>query len=167
MKNHLIVNGNYCFRGIKKIYSVLSSPRMFVLRLKKYPFGIGSLLFKPVEHILRYPLLLEKLLKLTEIPEEMVDTSCYSDLMNAVKQIRDVADELNEEKRKMDIGNSLLRWIFCIHHPAESWDILPVLFYFEKFHNSAFSNSDQILPIAHKMFWWNKQVLLHNTKGKS
>ena len=59
---------------------------------------MGSILIKPVQRILKYPLILNELLKCTE--EEDEDKK---DLREAVALMSDVAAFINETKRKKDI----------------------------------------------------------------
>ena len=61
-------------------------------------FNMGSILIKPVQRILKYPLILNELLKCTE--EEDEDKK---DLREAVALMSDVAAFINETKRKKDI----------------------------------------------------------------
>ena len=78
-------------------------------------FNIGSILIKPVQRILKYPLILNELIKCTEN-----DHSDKPDLVNAVGIMADVAAFINESKRRKDIvekyksdpdGNTLTRKI--------------------------------------------------------
>jgi len=80
---------------------------VFFCRTKVNTFDLGSFLIKPVQRILKYPLLLQELLKLTDVAEPSADNSCYRDLIEANKLIEDVANLLNEEKRKKDLGTIL------------------------------------------------------------
>ena len=62
-------------------------------------FNMGSILIKPVQRILKYPLILSELIKCTE--EEHNDRP---DLIKAVEIMGDVASFINESKRRKDIG---------------------------------------------------------------
>ena len=68
------------------------------LRAEISCFNMGSILIKPVQRILKYPLILNELLKCTE--EEDEDKK---DLREAVALMSDVAAFINETKRKKDI----------------------------------------------------------------
>ena len=68
------------------------------LRTEISCFNMGSILIKPVQRILKYPLILNELLKCTE--EEHQDKA---DLKEAVTLMSDVAAFINETKRKKDI----------------------------------------------------------------
>ena len=61
-------------------------------------FSMGSILIKPVQRILKYPLILNELLKCTE--NEHKDKN---DLREAVTIMSDVAAFINDTKRKKDI----------------------------------------------------------------
>jgi len=78
---------------------------LVVRRTKVNTFDMGSFLIKPLQRVLKYPLLLENLLQRTQQPEPPADCTSYRDLMVAVKQIQDVANLVNEEKRKKDLGS--------------------------------------------------------------
>ena len=60
---------------------------------------MGSILIKPVQRILKYPLMLNELIKCTE-----VEHSDRVDLMRARDIMTDVASFINESKRRKDIG---------------------------------------------------------------
>ena len=60
---------------------------------------MGSILIKPVQRILRYPLLLNELLKCTE-----AEHADRADLARARDIMTDVAAFINESKRRKDIG---------------------------------------------------------------
>ena len=62
-------------------------------------FNMGSILIKPVQRILRYPLLLNELLKCTE-----AEHADRADLARARDIMTDVAAFINESKRRKDIG---------------------------------------------------------------
>ena len=62
-------------------------------------FNMGSILIKPVQRILKYPLMLNELIKCTE-----VEHSDRVDLMRARDIMTDVASFINESKRRKDIG---------------------------------------------------------------
>lgn len=68
------------------------------LRTEISCFNMGSILIKPVQRILKYPLILNELLKCTE--DEHQDKA---DLKEAVALMSDVAAFINETKRKKDI----------------------------------------------------------------
>ena len=64
---------------------------------------MGSILIKPVQRILKYPLMLNELIKCTE-----VEHSDRVDLMRARDIMTDVASFINESKRRKDIGKDPL-----------------------------------------------------------
>lgn len=61
-------------------------------------FSLSSVLIKPVQRVLKYPLLLNELVKVTE-----TDNPGKPDLLTALKVMTDVADEINECKRRKDL----------------------------------------------------------------
>nr|XP_027204112.1 rho guanine nucleotide exchange factor 38-like isoform X3 [Dermatophagoides pteronyssinus] len=61
-------------------------------------FDLSSILIKPVQRILKYPLLLNELIKFTE--EDHVD---YEPLKMAFQMITDIATRINEHKRRQDL----------------------------------------------------------------
>ena len=73
-------------------------------RSKVNTFDLGSFLIKPVQRILKYPLLLQELLKLTDIPQNSGEKGEHTDLISAVKVIQEVANDINEDKRRKDLG---------------------------------------------------------------
>ncbi|CAO0799422.1 unnamed protein product [Mucor circinelloides] len=70
---------------------------------KTTSWDLGSLLIKPVQRVLKYPLLLREILSLT--PPTHVD---HDDLSAAVKEIQEVADNINEIKRRKDIVEKIV-----------------------------------------------------------
>ncbi|KAI9029081.1 hypothetical protein CLU79DRAFT_832454 [Phycomyces nitens] len=70
---------------------------------KTMSWDLGSLLIKPVQRVLKYPLLLKELIILTppNHPE-------YEDLVIATKGIQEVADHINEIKRRKDIVEKIV-----------------------------------------------------------
>ncbi|XP_060600794.1 dynamin-binding protein-like isoform X2 [Ruditapes philippinarum] len=68
------------------------------LREKHVVFDLEALLIKPVQRILKYPLLLNELLKSTE--DEHPDKK---EVMIAIKAMTDVASAINEYKRRKDL----------------------------------------------------------------
>lgn len=64
---------------------------------------MGSLLIKPVQRVLKYPLLLREILSLTSPTHDDHD-----DLSAAVKEIQEVADNINEIKRRKDIVEKIV-----------------------------------------------------------
>ncbi|KAI8382977.1 hypothetical protein BD560DRAFT_385679 [Blakeslea trispora] len=70
---------------------------------KTTSWDLGSLLIKPVQRVLKYPLLLREILALT--PPTHDD---YDNLLAAVKEIQDVADNINEIKRRKDIVEKIV-----------------------------------------------------------
>ncbi|CAO3646600.1 unnamed protein product [Cunninghamella echinulata] len=66
-------------------------------------WDIGSMLIKPVQRVLKYPLLLKELLSVTS-----EDDPDYEHLCIAHKEIQDVADHINEIKRRKDIVEKIV-----------------------------------------------------------
>lgn len=60
-------------------------------------------MIKPVQRVLKYPLLLREILSLTP-----ADHSDYNELVPAVKEIQEVADNINEIKRRKDIVEKIV-----------------------------------------------------------
>ncbi|CDZ98763.1 Invasion-inducing protein TIAM1/CDC24 and related RhoGEF GTPases [Phaffia rhodozyma] len=67
-------------------------------------WDLPSMLIKPVQRLLKYPLLLDDLLKCT--PSSHPD---YSKIKQASSDIRHLADEINEIKRRKDTVSSVMR----------------------------------------------------------
>lgn len=67
-------------------------------------WSLDSLLIKPVQRILKYPLLLHSLLGVT--PSDHPD---YPALVSAEKEIKLVADRINELKKRKDILEKIVR----------------------------------------------------------
>ncbi|KAI8063330.1 hypothetical protein BC940DRAFT_243449 [Gongronella butleri] len=65
---------------------------------KTQSWDLGSLLIKPVQRVLKYPLLLKELLLTTP-----TDHDDYANLAQASSDIEKVADHINEIKRRKDI----------------------------------------------------------------
>ena len=76
-------------------------------------FNMGSILIKPVQRILKYPLMLNELIKCTE-----VEHSDRVDLMRARDIMTDVASFINESKRRKDIGKTTT--LYTVHHQVVS-----------------------------------------------
>ena len=68
-------------------------------------FNLESILIKPVQRILKYPLILNELLKSTD--EDHCDKT---DLREAVTLMSDIAAFINETKRKKDIVEKYKAW---------------------------------------------------------
>ena len=64
-------------------------------------WDLQSLLIKPVQRVLKYPLLLTSLVDKTE--DSHPD---YKTLLNAKEAIGRVAQDINEIKRRKDLGNA-------------------------------------------------------------
>lgn len=61
-------------------------------------FDISSIVIKPVQRILKYPLLLNELIKCTE--NTHID---WDPLLMALQMITDIATSINEHKRRQDL----------------------------------------------------------------
>ena len=72
---------------------------LFTLRGKPNLLDMGSLIIKPVQRIMKYPLLLRELLQAT--PEDHPDHRPLQEAFTAVKIIN---VNINEFKRRKDIG---------------------------------------------------------------
>ena len=70
-------------------------------------FDLHSLLLKPIQRVLKYPLLLHELIKYTEAYHED-----YDELIQALACMQEVATYINEIKRRRELSN-LLFW-FCL-----------------------------------------------------
>ncbi|KAG1445693.1 hypothetical protein G6F56_009825 [Rhizopus delemar] len=73
------------------------------LQGKTASWDLGSLLIKPVQRVLKYPLLIREILSLTS-PEH----SDHDDLASALKEIEEVAENINEIKRRKDIVEKIV-----------------------------------------------------------
>ena len=78
-------------------------------RNKVNTFDLGSFLIKPVQRILKYPLLLHELLKLSDVPGPGDVRAEYDELIQAVKLVQEAANDINEDKRRKDLGTLLIR----------------------------------------------------------
>lgn len=76
---------------------------METLRYQITCFDVGSVLIKPVQRLLKYPLMLNELIKCTE--DKHKDKS---DLLKAVQVFTKMASDINEYKRRMDIVSKYL-----------------------------------------------------------
>ena len=61
-------------------------------------WDLPSLLIKPVQRVLKYPLFLQSILECTDPSDPE-----YAQLQQALEQIQGVADRINESKKRMDI----------------------------------------------------------------
>ncbi|XP_069693498.1 dynamin-binding protein-like isoform X2 [Periplaneta americana] len=111
MKN---VYGQYCMNHnnalilLEKYESVEEIQNLFkkgieTLRMQVACFDMGSILIKPVQRILKYPLILNELIKCTEDSHKD-----KPELLNAVRTMMDVATYINEYKRRKDIVSKYL-----------------------------------------------------------
>ena len=64
-------------------------------------WDMQSLLIKPVQRVLQYPLLVDKLVKSTP-----TDHTYHKSLVTALSSLNQVAQDINEFKRRKDIGKS-------------------------------------------------------------
>jgi len=101
---HYCMNHNGALTLLEKYESVEEIQSLFnkgleTLRYQVACFDMSSILIKPVQRILKYPLILNELIKCTE------DThKDKPELLNAVKTMMEVATYINEYKRRKDIG---------------------------------------------------------------
>ena len=92
----------------KQMYSVLLHTSKLIFKTPHTQvacFNMGSILIKPVQRILKYPLMLNELIKCTE-----VEHSDRADLTRARDIMTDVASFINESKRRKDIGKNKSTW---------------------------------------------------------
>jgi hypothetical protein len=72
-----------------------------LIRQNTNAFDLNSLLLKPIQRVLKYPLLLQELIKNTDETHED-----YQDLVRALKCMQDVASYINEIKRRHELSQS-------------------------------------------------------------
>ena len=72
-----------------------------IFREKTSVFTLDSLLIKPVQRVLKYPLLIDQILKYSHVEDGQI---CF-DIARAAKKIEDVANAINEDKRRKDLGD--------------------------------------------------------------
>ncbi|KAI8145439.1 hypothetical protein BJV82DRAFT_603659 [Fennellomyces sp. T-0311] len=70
---------------------------------KTTSWDLGSMLIKPVQRVLKYPLLLREIFLLTP-----ADHGDHEDLATATQEIQEVADHINEIKRRKDIVEKIV-----------------------------------------------------------
>ncbi|KAI9253807.1 hypothetical protein BDA99DRAFT_519029 [Phascolomyces articulosus] len=70
---------------------------------KTTSWDLGSMLIKPVQRVLKYPLLLREIFSLTP-----VDHPDHANLAAATQEIQEVADHINEIKRRKDIVEKIV-----------------------------------------------------------
>lgn len=79
---------------------ILSPPPLSLsLRAETQAWDLQSLLIKPVQRVLKYPLLLDKLVQATS--DKHVD---YKHIHMARETVAHVAQDINEIKRRKDLG---------------------------------------------------------------
>lgn len=74
----------------------------FSLRPQAGPSGLSFLLIVPIQRISKYPLLLQKILENTQ-----PDASAYPVLQRATSALQDVNNNINEYKRRKEVGKDL------------------------------------------------------------
>lgn len=74
----------------------------FSLRPQAGPSGLSFLLVIPLQRITKYPLLLQKILENT-----LPDASAYPVLQRATSALQDVNTNINEYKRRKEVGKDL------------------------------------------------------------
>lgn len=98
LKNHDAANQKLqALQQIPKVQIWLKECRAYAHDLTS-AWDLDSMLVKPVQRILKYPLLLEQLLEVT--PEKHPD---YSALDMAAREIKEISMRINEMKRRADI----------------------------------------------------------------
>lgn len=80
---------------------------MYMRRGEIQAWDLQSLLIKPMQRVLKYPLLLEKLVANTSDSD-----SDYKVVLNARDAIAKVAQDINEIKRRKDLGEYL--HVYCV-----------------------------------------------------
>ena len=70
-------------------------------------FDLHSLLLKPIQRVLKYPLLLHELIKYTETYHED-----YDELIQALTCMQEVATYINEIKRRRELSNLFWFYLF-------------------------------------------------------
>lgn len=70
-----------------------------IIKQKINVFDLHSLLLKPIQRVLKYPLLLQELIKFTDVNH--ID---YNDLQQALVCMQDVATYINEIKRRRELS---------------------------------------------------------------
>lgn len=92
--------------------NILSCISLTIFRSKVNVFDLGSFLIKPVQRVLKYPLLINELVKLTDPPTGS-EPSDLENLTKAAKLMNAVANDINEDKRTKDLGWSLkMKFLF-------------------------------------------------------
>lgn len=76
---------------------------LIIFRHEIQAWNLQSLLIKPVQRVLKYPLLLDKLVEFTE--EDHPDRKAVLGARDAIAQM---AQDINELKRRKDIGELIL-----------------------------------------------------------
>ena len=69
---------------------------------------LDFLLIKPVQRVVKYPLLLRELAKASKKLQPDENECWFRDLEKATELSQEVAQNINEGKRGIDIGNFLL-----------------------------------------------------------
>lgn len=105
----------------------------FSLRPQAGPSGLSFLLVIPLQRITKYPLLLQKILENT-----LPDASAYSVLQRATSALQDVNANINEYKRRKEVGKDL------VNLEDTSVSILPVI---KSSYQIGFTNEGQV--VAH------------------
>ncbi len=82
------------------LYDEVMGEVMEGARRKQQVFTLDSLLIKPVQRMLKYPLLFDQILKHSHMEEGQL---CY-DVARAAKKIEDVANAINEDRRQKELG---------------------------------------------------------------
>ncbi|KAK3909021.1 Dynamin-binding protein, partial [Frankliniella fusca] len=90
------------YKAVPGIQAVFDKA-METLRYQVTCFNVGSVLIKPVQRLLKYPLILNELIKCTE--DHHKDKH---DLLEAVKVFTNMASDINEYKRRKDIVSKYL-----------------------------------------------------------
>ncbi|KAL0090872.1 hypothetical protein F4703DRAFT_1790823 [Phycomyces blakesleeanus] len=109
------VYGDYCKRhedALNRLQELEAKPAVYVflsackedIQGRTMCWDLPSLLIKPVQRVLKYPLLLKELVNMT--PTTHPD---YEQLTIANKEIQGVADAINEIKRRKDIVEKIVR----------------------------------------------------------
>jgi hypothetical protein len=109
------VYNDYCSRheaGMKRLQEVMAQSfraNIFfkecaeIARSQTNAWDLASLLIKPVQRVLKYPLLIEQIISSTSPSHED-----YNNLVLAFNEIQAVADDINQVKKRRDLADELI-----------------------------------------------------------
>ncbi|KAI9277483.1 hypothetical protein BY458DRAFT_554484 [Sporodiniella umbellata] len=124
------------------------------LQGKTASWDLGSLLIKPVQRVLKYPLLIKEILSLTS-PEH----SDHDDLASALKEIGEVADNINEIKRRKDIVEKIVGEKKKTEINATGFSIEPTHdLLFEALHAKFEDQQENVRQLARDVQGWVRHI---------